>query len=95
MGSVDNPNNVMNENIKELPIERKRKIIVDIHFLRNLKYLISKAIPSIICKETACLAVLSVLLVIRTYLSIYLSEINGELVKSIVNRNLQGFFKSV
>ena len=41
------------------------------------------------------LALLSVFLVIRTFLSIYLASVNGRIVKAIVERNLSLFVQRV
>jgi len=41
------------------------------------------------------LAVLTGLLVLRTYLSIWLADVNGQVVKAIVNRNFSEFIKRV
>ncbi len=41
------------------------------------------------------MAVLTGLLVLRTYLSIWLADVNGQVVKAIVNRNFSEFIKRV
>lgn len=46
-------------------------------------------------KEVFLLVVLSGLLVVRTYLSIWLADVNGGIVKSIVSQNFQQFLKRV
>lgn len=53
------------------------------------------AVPSIKSKEFAYIVTLTILLVIRTMMSIWLAEVNGKVVKSIVNRSLPAFFQSV
>jgi hypothetical protein len=49
--------------------------------------LIKIVVPSVASKEARYLAIVSVLLVIRTFLSIWLADVNGNIVKAIVNRN--------
>lgn len=52
-------------------------------------------VPSWKTKEFLYLGVLSGLLVIRTYMSIWLSEVNGHIVKAIVDRSLSDFIKRI
>jgi hypothetical protein len=54
-------------------------------FLRKLYRLIKIVIPKLISRETLGIASLSALLVLRTVLSIYISEVNGSIVKAIVD----------
>jgi hypothetical protein len=61
---------------------------VDKVFFERIKVLIKIVVPSIASKEARYLAIVSVLLVIRTFLSIWLADVNGNIVKAIVNRNL-------
>lgn len=64
-------------------------------FIENIKKLLKIAIPSYVCKETGFVAVLTCLLVLRTYMSIWLADVNGGIVKSIVNKNFQEFVRRV
>lgn len=57
--------------------------------------LLKIAVPSVASKEFRYLAIVSVLLVIRTFLSIWLADVNGNIVKAIVNRNLNQFLRRV
>ena len=41
------------------------------------------------------IVVLSGLLVVRTYLSIWLADVNGQIVKAIVNKSLSEFLRRV
>lgn len=52
-------------------------------------------IPSYKCKEVAYIISLTGLLVLRTIMSIWLSDVNGNIVKAIVAKNLPDFFKRV
>ncbi len=64
-------------------------------FLARIKELVKIAIPSYKTKEALYVVVLTGLLVVRTYLSIWLADVNGQVVKSIVNRNFSEFIKRV
>ena len=57
--------------------------------------LVKIAVPSINTKEFFYIVILTILLVIRTMMSIWLAEVNGKVVKAIVNRSLPGFLRSV
>ena len=60
---------------------------VDMRFLRNIFSLCKIAIPGWWTAEVLHLAVLTIGLVLRTYLSIEISSINGKIVRGIVTRN--------
>jgi ABC transporter transmembrane region 2 len=64
-------------------------------FFERIKILIKIAIPSYKTKEALYIFVLTGLLVIRTYMSIWLADVNGQVVKSIVNRNFGEFVRRV
>jgi len=53
------------------------------------------AIPKLFGRETLSIVSLSILLVLRTVLSIYISDVNGSIVKAIVGVNLMNFMKQV
>ena len=53
------------------------------------------AIPKLFGRETLSVFALSVLLVLRTVLSIYISDVNGSIVKAIVGVNMMSFIKQV
>ncbi len=57
--------------------------------------MIKIAVPGWNTKETFYLIVLSGLLVVRTYLSIWLADVNGQIVKAIVSMNFQMFMRRV
>lgn len=61
---------------------------MDKEFWERIKILLKIAIPSILCKEVIYLVALTILLILRTFMSIWLAEVNGGIVKSIVNRSL-------
>ena len=63
-----------------------KKGIVDRIFFSRLWKLTKIAVPSLFGRETAWLGSLYLLLVLRTFLSISISEIKGKIVKAIVTR---------
>eukprot|EP00331_Platyophrya_macrostoma_P019599 CAMPEP_0176473224 /NCGR_PEP_ID=MMETSP0127-20121128/42179_1 /TAXON_ID=938130 /ORGANISM="Platyophrya macrostoma, Strain WH" /LENGTH=657 /DNA_ID=CAMNT_0017868179 /DNA_START=25 /DNA_END=1995 /DNA_ORIENTATION=+ len=85
------------ENIKLSPTKEKKggKGNVDSVFLKRILTLIRIVVPSWKSKEVFNLGLLTVLLVVRTFLSIYISSINGRIVKSIVKRNLPLFIRRI
>lgn len=68
---------------------------MDKEFFRKAMKLIKIAIPSLYSQETFYLVSLSGLLVLRTIMSIWLAEVQGQIVKAIVGRNVSEFFKRV
>ena len=71
--------------------DSKRAARVDRTFLRRLTHLLAIAIPSPLSRESGYLSVLALVLAIRTYLSIRITSVNGEIVKAIVQRNFVAF----
>jgi hypothetical protein len=63
--------------------------------MERIKKLLRIAIPSYKSRESIYIVILTGLLVIRTYMSIWLADVNGQIVKSIVNRSLPEFLKRV
>lgn len=68
---------------------------MDYDFFLKLVKLLKIAIPKLFGRETLSIVALSVLLVLRTVLSIYVSDINGSIVKAIVGVNFLKFIKQV
>lgn len=64
-------------------------------FFEKTKKLIKVVVPSANCKESKYLVILSLLLVLRTYMSIWLADVNGKIVKSIVEKNFKKFLLKV
>jgi ATP-binding cassette subfamily D (ALD) protein 3 len=52
-------------------------------------------IPSWYCVEVLDLVLLTLFLVLRTYLSIYLADVNGRIVKSIIQMDLNLFLRRI
>lgn len=74
---------------------KKSKGRVDGKFLKRLWRFIKIAIPGWNTKETANILFLSVMLVVRTILSIQLAEVNGGVVHGIINRNNKKFVQGL
>ena len=60
-----------------------------------MKKLIQIAFPRFICPQTGLIVVLSLCLLLRTWLSIRLTDIQGKVVKSIVQKSLPKFTKNL
>lgn len=52
-------------------------------------------IPTWKCKEVLDIFLLTVFLILRTFLSIYIAGLNGMIVKSIIEKNKSIFFQRV
>lgn len=64
-------------------------------FMNRIIELVRIVIPSWKCIEVLDLSMLTVMLVIRTMLSIYISSVNGRIVKTIIEMNFAKFVKKV
>jgi len=76
---------------KSFKLNKKKKIGVDRLFFKRMKYLLKILIPSVMSKEFLWLVIHSLTLVVRTFLSIYVAELDGRMVRSIVKKDLHGF----
>lgn len=70
---------------------KSKKVGVDANFLRQLKKLLPICIPSVRSKEFGMLVTLALVLLGRTWLDIWFSAFNGEVVKAIVTRDKKTF----
>lgn len=68
---------------------------VDELFWIRIKKLVKIVLPSYTCREARYIYILSVLLVVRTLMSIWLADVNGRVVKAIVNKSLPEFLQKV
>lgn len=68
---------------------------VDAIFWSRIKILVQIVIPTWKCKEVLDICLLTVFLVLRTFLSIYLAGVNGKIVKAIIQRDSSLFIKRV
>ncbi|XP_070558857.1 ATP-binding cassette sub-family D member 2-like [Ptychodera flava] len=80
-GAVGNPNGP----------RRKKTQTIDYKFFKQLRMLIKIVIPRLLGKEFLLLLLHSATLVARTFLSIYVAELDGRLTKNIVKRDVRGF----
>lgn len=64
---------------------------VDNVFLKRIKSLLKVVFPSWTCKESKYVVILTLLLVLRTQMSIWLADVNGKIVKAIVERDFSKF----
>jgi len=76
---------------KSFKLNKKKKIGVDRLFFKRMKLLLRILIPSLLSKEFLWLLIHSLTLVVRTFLSIYVAELDGRMVRSIVKKDLNGF----
>ncbi|XP_053682413.1 ATP-binding cassette sub-family D member 1 [Sabethes cyaneus] len=83
------------EKIEKIIIEKKRRRKklpgLNLEFILQLRKLIQIMIPSVLCEETGLLAVHTVCLVSRTFLSIYVAAMEGAIVKYIVRKDVKNF----
>jgi ABC-type uncharacterized transport system fused permease/ATPase subunit len=64
---------------------------VDAQFWTRIKELLKIVVPNYTCKEFKYLIILTLLLVLRTQMSIWLADVNGKVVKAIVEQNFKKF----
>ena len=64
-------------------------------FWKRIRILLKIVLPSWKTKEFTFILILTGLLVIRTVMSIWLADVQGQIVKAIVNRNFADFVKKV
>ena len=62
------------------------------HFCKQLHQLIKIMIPSLWSKECGTLVFHSSTLIIRTFVSVYVAKLDGRIVKTIVQRDVNTFF---
>ncbi|XP_055586696.1 ATP-binding cassette sub-family D member 1 [Uranotaenia lowii] len=83
------------EKIEKIIIEkkqrRKKQPGLNLEFVLQLRKLIQIMIPRVFCEETGLLAVHTVCLISRTFLSIYVAAMEGAIVKYIVRKDVKNF----
>lgn len=70
---------------------KKNQPNLNLEFLHQMKNLVKIMIPRFLCYETGILAVHTVSLISRTFLSIYVASLEGALVKFIVRKDVKQF----
>lgn len=70
---------------------KKRRVAVNAEFFRRLRVLLRIVLPGVRCKEFGILALHTLFLVSRTLVSIYVAKLDGSIVKSIVDRQMNTF----
>ena len=68
---------------------------VDALFWKRIRKLLKYVFTSWTCKEAQYVYRLTILLVIRTFMSIWLADVNGRVVKAIVNKSFSEFLQRV
>jgi hypothetical protein len=69
---------------------RDKPIRFDMDFIGRFHFVLKTCFPTIWCRETALLTVLTVALFTRTYLTVLISDLMAKSVKNFVNRDFQG-----
>lgn len=77
----------------EMKMKKKRSPEVNQVFFRQLLKLLRVSIPSLLSKEFVLLILHTASLVSRTFLSIYVAQLDGRIVKSIVETNPRHFLQ--
>jgi len=77
------------------PVPGSKRIALDRRFFEQLKSLVKIVLPGVKSKEFFLLSLHIGFLVVRTFLSIYIANLDGEMVKSIVDRNGKAFMWSI
>lgn len=75
--------------------QRRGRGQVDREFFVRLRRLLKIAIPGPLSREAVMLAVLGVFLVFRTWLSIRIAEVNGTIVRAIVDQQFGTFLRRI
>lgn len=70
---------------------KKNSPAVNSEFLLRLRHLLHILFPHLFCKELGLLGFHSIALISRTFLSIYVANLDGKIVKTIVKKDPQAF----
>lgn len=85
------PNNPLDPNTKSGRKKSKLSVGLDRDFLRQLIMLLKIMVPGWRSREAGILACATLTLLARTFLSVYVAELEGQIVKRIVLRDVHGF----
>lgn len=78
---------------KSVVAPKKETISVNSRFFKKLYKLLKISIPSLVSKESGIVLALTLSMILRTWLSIQIAEVNGSIVKAIVNISFEKFLK--
>lgn len=76
---------------KETEGNQKKKVNIDKNFVKQFKVLLNIVLPGIKSKEFWILVLHTAFLASRTFISIFIAQLDGRLVKTIVDRNSKRF----
>ena len=76
---------------KLFPVLEAGKTAVDKNFARQLVAVLKVAFPSLTSKQVGIVALHSVFLILRTYLSVVVAKLDGRIVRDLVNADGKGF----
>ncbi|KAF8370913.1 pmp-4 [Pristionchus pacificus] len=71
---------------------KKRRKMIDPLFLKQFRFLLKIMIPGLFTKEVGIIAIHSLILICRTFLTIYVAALEGKMVKCIVQKDMKAFF---
>lgn len=80
---------------KDGEIKTRKRVEINREFFRNLLRLLKIVIPGWKSKELRLLISHSIFLVVRTLISLYVAELDGKLVSSLVRGKGKAFFKGI
>jgi ATP-binding cassette subfamily D (ALD) long-chain fatty acid import protein len=68
---------------------------VNAAFLKQIKFLLRICIPSIFSETAGILALHTMFLILRTYISVFVARLDGRIVKDMVRGEWKSFFRSI
>ncbi|RUO96617.1 ABC transporter transmembrane region 2-domain-containing protein [Jimgerdemannia flammicorona] len=77
------------------PVDPTRKVGVNGEFLRQIRAILLIIIPNIRSKEVFILLLHSVFLVLRTWLSVVVAKLDGQIVRDLVAANGKSFLRGI